>query len=165
MAKIPFRYLELLILPVSEVLQYLKEANLNLLIECKEYSEKFYALVAEHLRQYAIADRTIIFAFPEIAGGISLFGYFYYKGGVTITIDGIILVTVLLVFLILPLLGLGIKKRFNFKLFWGVFSLSNTFAKSYLTKFVIGVAYGDMDKQRLARQKGLYGITADFPLS
>ncbi|MBI5401077.1 MAG: hypothetical protein HZB12_03105, partial [Candidatus Yonathbacteria bacterium] len=63
------------------------------------------------------------------------------------------------------LLGWGNKKeRFIFKLVWSIFSLPDVFVKYPSIQFIVGVAYAKKDKDWLARQSGLSGVTVDMPL-
>jgi len=64
------------------------------------------------------------------------------------------------------LFGWGNKKeRFMFKIFWKFFSLKSIFSKYPSIKFIVGVAYGEKDRLWISKHDGIYGATADMPLS
>lgn len=152
-------------LTLDEALRYLQPTNLEFLIEFKEYSDEFYALVVECLRKYNLVGRTTIFAFPKEAKHFPWADRKDIKLGIIAPYPKDIKKYITTYNPDMILLGWGNKReRLKFKLAWAVLSLAKTFARYPSVKFSIGVAYGDMDKQWLAHQKGLYGITADLPL-
>lgn len=153
------------VLTLDEALSYLKETNLEILIELKEYNARLYEITVELLRLHNLANRSVIFAFPEIAvqfpwklerdfmlGIISPYPSDLRKHINAYNPDVV-------------LLGWGNnRERMKFKIVWSILSLRKTFAKYPSQKFIIGVAFENKDKQWLERHPGLYGITADFPL-
>lgn len=150
---------------LEEALDYLKEGPLEILIEMKEYSEKFYALVVEHLRQRNLVGRTTIFAFPKEAEQFPWSDRRDIKLGIIAPYPGDIKKYIRAYNPDMILLGWGNKKeRLQFKIAWSFLSLDKAFARYPSIKFVVGVAYTQKDKGWLFKQAGLYGVTADLPL-
>lgn len=152
-------------LTLDEALRYLQTTNLELLIEFKEYSDEFYALVVECLRKYNLVGRATIFAFPKEAKHFPWTDRKDIKMGIIAPYPKDIRKFIEAYSPDMILFGWGNKReRLKFKLAWAVLSLAKTFARYPSVKFSIGVAYGKEDARWLVRQKGLYGITADLPL-
>lgn len=153
------------VLSLDEVLGYLKETNLELLIELKEHNEVFYSLVVEHLIRHDLVQRATIFAFPRIAHEFPWANRENIKLGIIAPYPTYIKKFIEQYNPDMVLMGWGdTKERFLFKLAWNVLSLKKIFAKYSPIRFVVGVAYSGKDKSWLARQTGIYGITADLPL-
>jgi glycerophosphoryl diester phosphodiesterase len=148
-------------LAFEDALKFLETTTLEILIEFKEYTPEFFARVTGLILKYGMADRTTVFAFPEITrdfpwgesrkvalGIISKYPHHLKRDIETYKPD-------------MVLLGWGNKReRFLFKLVWNVLSLSRTIKKYPRTKFVAGVAYDTRDIAWLATQ-GLHGATTD----
>ena len=148
-------------LTFENALAYLKNTNLELLIELKEYSPEFFARVIELLTTHGLKGKTTLFAFNnearqfpweakrEISLGIISEYPHHIKRDINLYKPDMILC------------GWGNKKeRFIFKLVWSVLSLSRTIKKYPAVKFIAGVAYDARDIAWLAKQ-GVYGVTAD----
>jgi len=153
-------------LALDDALQYLRSSNLELLIELKEYSDDFFVLITQHLRRYNLVGKTTIFAFPGIAElfpwtlrhDIRLGIIAPYPKDIKKYVEKHKPNTVLL--------GWGNnKERLIFKIFWKFFSLGNIFLKYPSIKFIVGVAYREKDRHWLSKHAGIYGATADMPLS
>lgn len=153
------------VLRLDDTLKYLKETEMELFIEVKEYSEKLFELLVEHLRQYGLVERATIFGFPKDAKLFPWTTRQDIKLGIIAPYPQDIRKYIETYNPEMVLLGWGNKKeRLQFKIAWTFLSLKRIFTKYPLVKFVIGVAYTEKDKQWLSRQFGLYGITADLPL-
>lgn len=152
-------------LTLGEALTYLQSSDMELLIEFKEYSDKLFELVIEHLQQHYLLSKVAIFAFPEVA---ALFPWTNRRGvklGIIAPYPQDVEKYVRLYYPDMVLMGWGTKKeRLLFKIVWSVVSLKKIFKKYANVKFVIGVAYSEKDKTWLSKQSGLYGFTGDMPL-
>lgn len=153
------------VVTLDTALAYLATTNLELLIEFKEYTDDFYILVVQHLRKHGLAGRATLFAFPQIAEKFPWSTRQDIKLGIITPYPTDIKKYISLYSPDMALMGWGTKKeRLQFKIAWTLLSLSKIFKKYPSVKFVIGVAYTEGDKKWLSRQKGLYGLTGDFPL-
>jgi len=150
---------------LEHALEYLQTTNLELLIELKEHHDDLYASVVQSLRQYDLVGRASIFAFPEIASKFPWGKREDIKLGIIAPYPQDIRKNIERHAPDAVLLGWGNKKeRSMFKVFWRIFSLSRIFAKYPAVRFIVGVAYTEMDTRFLSRQTGLHGFTADMPL-
>lgn len=150
------------VVTLKEALEFLRNTNLELLIEFKEYTPDFFERVIKLLVEYHTADRATIFAFSERArdfpwgqtrnvrlGIISRYPHHIKKDIQKYKPDMI-------------LFGWGNKvERFIVKTYWSVYPLAWLTRKYPHIKFVMGVAYGQRDMRWLGKQGGLYGATVD----
>lgn len=152
-------------LSLDEALQYLKQTDMELLIELKEYSDEFYADVVGSLRKHNLVNRTNLFGFAPEAQLFPWKARQDIKLGIIAKYPHDIKKYIELYNPDVVLLGWGNKKeRLQFMTAWAFLSLRKTFEKYPTIKFVIGVAYTENDRKWLSKQQGLYGITADMPL-
>lgn len=154
------------VLTIGEALQVLQETELELLIEFKEYCDELYASVVEHLEKHGLVGRTTIFAFPDIAKKFPWGKKRIIKLGIIAPYPHHIKKYVKMHEPDMVLFGWGNEKeRLLFRILWKFFSLKNTFSKYPAIKFIIGVAYREEDRLWLSKHEGIYGATADLPLS
>lgn len=152
-------------LTLGEALTHLQSSDMELLIEFKEYSDKLFELVIEHLQQHYLLSKATIFAFPEIAALFPWTNRAGVKLGIIAPYPQDIEKYIRLYYPDMVLMGWGTKKeRLQFKIVWSVMSLKKIFKKYANVKFVIGVAFQEKDKAWLSKQSGLYGFTGDMPL-
>lgn len=151
-------------LSLDEALQYLKQTDMELLIELKEYSDEFYAEVVDLLRKHNLVNRTTIFGFQPEAQLFPWKARQDIKLGIIAEYPQDIKKYIRLYNPDMVLIGWGDKiERLQFRIAWTLLSLRKTFEKYSTIKFVIGVAYTEKDRKWLSKQSGLYGITADMP--
>jgi hypothetical protein len=149
-------------LTFDEALVYLSTTKLELLIECKEYSDEFYTAVIETLFRYNIIERTTLFAFPEIASKFPWNKPRSVRLGIIVPMPWDLAKSLYFYKPDMVLLGWGNRKeRFAFKTFWLFRLLSRVIATHNTVRFVVGVAYSKSDVTWLAKQSGLYGYTIE----
>lgn len=152
-------------LSLDEALQYLKQTDMELLIELKEYSDEFYSNVVGLLRKHNLVNMTTIFGFHPEAQLFPWKTRQDIKLGIIAEYPQDIKKYTGLYNPDMVLIGWGNKnEKLQFRIVWAFLSLQKTFAKYPTIKFVIGVAYTENDRKWLSKQQGLYGITADMPI-
>lgn len=152
-------------LSLDSALVYLKQFDIEILVELKEYSDEFYSLVVENIRKHDLVNRTTVFAFPKEAEFFPWNDKRDVKLGIIAPYPNDIKKYIEAYNPDMILLGWGDKKeRLKFGIVWRVLSLPRVFAKYPMVKFIIGVAYSENDESWLSKQVGPYGGIADLPL-
>ncbi len=152
------------VLTFEEALNYLRETELELLIECKEYEERFYKLAVDFVKQFGLEKRVTFFAFPHIASKFPWNEPREHKLGIIAPLPQHIAKYSQMYKPDMILLGWGDRiQRFAFKLVWSLVSLPRVIQAMPKVRLVVGVAFTKADVLWLSKQGGLYGYTIDNP--
>lgn len=149
------------VLTFKEALEYLKDKNLEIFIEFKEYSDKLFNEITSLLESYGLKDKTVLFGFRNIATRFPFNDRKGFKLGI-ISYPWNIKKDILKFNHDFIMMGYtSFLTKIAFKLYWGIFSLSSIFRKYPDKKFVIGVTRSEKEREWILRERGLYAITID----
>jgi len=152
------------VLTFKEALEYLKDKNMELFIEFKEYSDKLFDEIIDILELHDLKDRSVLFGFWKVASQfpfndrrgfkLGIISYPWNIGKDILRFDPDFIMMGYTSFL----------TKISFRLYWKIFSLSSVFRKYSDKKFVVGVIRSEEEREWILRGEGLYAVTVDNPL-
>ena len=150
-------------LRLDDALRFAKEHAWQVFLECKEYDRALYERVRDVVRDHAMVDRVILFAFKDIAQNFAWRGPRPFRLGVIEEHPWRIAGTVEAFRPDVLLMGwMSTATRLAVQSWWSVFSLRRLAAKMPATSFVMGVAQDEADVAWFRRQDALFAATIDL---
>lgn len=152
------------VLTFKEALEYLKDKNLELFIEFKEYSDKLFDEITNLLESHGLKERSVLFGFWKVSSQFPFNNRRGFKLGI-ISYPWSIGKNILKFDPDFVMMGYtSFLTKIAFRLYWQIFSLSSVFKKYSSKRFVIGVIQSEEEREWVSRGEGLYAVTVDNPL-
>ncbi len=152
------------VLTLKEALEYLKDKDLEIFIELKEYSDELFDEAENLLKLYELKEKSVLFAFQKIARKFPFNDRKGFNLGI-ISYPWNIRKDILKFNQDFIMMGYtSFLTRIAFRLYWQIFSLSSVFKKYSDKKFVIGVTRSEKEREWMLKEKGLYALIADNSL-
>ncbi|PJE73955.1 MAG: hypothetical protein COV02_00385, partial [Candidatus Terrybacteria bacterium CG10_big_fil_rev_8_21_14_0_10_41_10] len=152
------------VLTLKEALEYLKDKNLELFIEFKEYSDKLFDEITNLLESHGLKEKSVLFGFWKVASQFPFNNRRGFKLGI-ISYPWSVGKNILRFNPDFIMMGYtSFLTKIAFRLYWQIFSLPSFFKKYSSKRFVVGVIRSEEEREWISRREGLYAVTVDNPL-